>query len=92
MMDTAAEHLTRPVVSGRDSQPDGSLVASMLAEQKSAEWTCGFLRFVRSATDDRRRSGVCSVSISGALVIIDRGSAWNCSGRAARRSLAASCN
>ena len=37
-----------PLVSGRDSQPEGSLVAASVAEQKSADHSGALLRFVLS--------------------------------------------
>jgi hypothetical protein len=36
-------------VSGRDSQPDASLVAALVAEEKSANHSGALLRFVQSA-------------------------------------------
>jgi hypothetical protein len=39
------------LLSGRDSPPDGSLVAALVAEQKSADHSGALLRFVQFDTD-----------------------------------------
>jgi hypothetical protein len=80
-----ATRIPRPIVSGRGSQPDGSLVAALLTEQKSADHRGAPLRFVPGTSLARTHSSGCQFrfATSGGLRRRD-GSPIRCESHASR--------